>query len=149
MTIRHPKLLLLFTALFIASCSNSSRHEPVSLTAYDGSSITIDNESSMTLLFFFSMSNPVAIGEFNKLQSKIDEDVESVAIAMHVDRPPNITILQQKTLIPIVIDSGNKASSQFEVDLTPSLLLLKEGAILLRQRGSMDYDIVNQTIRNN
>ena len=78
----------------------------------------------------------------------MDEAADSVAIAMHVDRPPNITIMQQRTLVPIVIDDANRISAAFgNIDLTPTLILVNKGKIRLQQYGRIDFDTVNNTIQ--
>jgi len=49
--------------------------------------------------------------------------------------------------VPIVIDEGKRISGAFgDVDFTPTLILVKEGKILLRQQGRLDYDAINATI---
>lgn len=149
MPMRALSLLLLVIALVTgASCSNNSPYSNISFAATDGERVEFNQNTPLTLLFFFSMSNPVAIGEFKRLSESIYIDgADIIAVAMDVDRPPNVAILQQETLIPVAIDDQNRISSHFGgVELTPALLLLKNGKVLQRQSGAIDYESVNAQI---
>jgi hypothetical protein len=66
---------------------------------------------------------------------------------MHADRPPNVLDMQQRTLVPIVIDTDGSIAQAFGgIGLTPALFLVREGKILLHQEGRLDYDAINATI---
>ena len=141
-----PSLFLLFTTL-LAGCSEKPDAPLLTLRSVEGTSIRIGPETPLTALFFFSMSNPVAIGAFERLPDEIHRGADTVGIALHVDRPPNVLDMQQRTLVPIVIDSDGSIAKAFGgIGLTPSLTLIKEGKILLHQEGRLDYDAINATI---
>jgi hypothetical protein len=132
----------------LASCSNQPEVPRLSLISVDGTVIEIDEESPLTALLFFSASNPVALGALDRLPEELDEATDSVAIAMHVDRPPNITIMQQRTLVPIVIDEASRISEAFgNINLTPTLILVEKGKIHLQQHGRINFDAINEVIR--
>ena len=132
----------------LASCGDQPQVPRLSLTSVDGTVIEIDDESPLTVLFFFSVSNPVAVGVLDRLPDEVDEAADSIAIAMHVDRPPNVTILQQRTLIPIVIDEASRISEAFgNISLTPSLILVNKGKIHLQQHGRINFDAINEVIQ--
>lgn len=129
---------------WLISCSNQHDAPSLTLTSVEGTSIELNEKTPLTALFFFSVSNPVALGALDRLPDKLDETADLIAIAMHVDRPPNIIIMQQRTLVPIVIDEANRITEAFGgVQLTPTLILVNRGKILLHQRGRLDYDAVN------
>ncbi|MGB5641736.1 MAG: hypothetical protein WBO16_01455, partial [Gammaproteobacteria bacterium] len=74
---------------------------------------------------------------------------DSIAIAMHVNRPPNITIMQQRTLVPIVIDEADRISEAFgSIELTPALILVRKGRILVKQQGRLDFEVINRVIHD-
>ena len=134
--------------LLLAGCSNHPDAPTLSVTSVDGTIIELNDGAPMTVLFFFSLGNPVALGAFERLPDQLDDAVDVVGIAMHVDRPPNILSVQQKTLVPIVIDESSRIAEAFGgVDLTPTLILVERGSVLLRQRGQLDYDAVNAYVR--
>jgi len=140
--------LCFWLGLSLSGCSDHPDVPKLTLTGVDGTIIEINEESPLTALFFFSVSNPVAIGTLDRLPDELDEAADSVAIAMHVDRPPNITIMQQRTLVPIVIDDANRISAAFgNIELTPTLILVNKGKIRLQQYGRIDFDTVNNTIQ--
>lgn len=140
-------MIFLLLSLLLNSCSNQPDAPAIKFTGVDGTSIDLDDNTPLTALFFFSVSNPVALGALDRLPDELDEAVDSVAIAMHVDRPPNVHDMQHRTLVPIVIDEANQISTAFGgIDLTPSLILVDKGKILLHQRGQLDYDAVNSLI---
>ena len=86
-------------------------------------------------------------GAFGLVCDPVAAVADTVGIAMHVDRPPNVLDMQQRTLVPIVIDSDGSLAKAFGgIGLTPSLILVKEGKILLHQEGRLDYDAINATI---
>lgn len=130
--------------VLLTGCTDKPAAPALTLTSVDGTIIELDESSSLTVVFFFSMSNPVALGAFDRLPDLLDASFDSVAIAMHVDRPPNVIAMQQRTLVPIVIDDSNRIAEAFGgIDLTPTLILVDNGKILLLQRGSLDYAAVN------
>ena len=132
----------------LTSCGDQPQVPRLSLTSVDGTVIEIDDRLPLTVLFFFSASNPVALGVLDRLPEELDETADTVAIAMHVDRPPNITIVQQRTLIPIVIDETDRISEAFgNINLTPSLILVDKGKIHLQQHGRINFDAINEVIQ--
>ena len=138
----------LWLSLSLTSCSDHPNVAGLTLSSVDGTVVEINEETPLTALFFFSVSNPVAVGTLDRLPDELDEAADSIAIAMHVDRPPNVTILQQRTLVPIVIDDANRISEHFgNIDLTPTLILVNGGRIHLQQQGRIDFDKVNNAIR--
>lgn len=140
-------LLLLLLAILLHGCSEKPDAPLLTLGSVEGTVIELGPQTPLTALFFFSMSNPVALGAFERLPEKIHGNAETVGIAMHVDRPPNVLDMQQRTLVPIVIDHDGTVSQAFGgVGLTPALYLVKEGKILLHQQGRLDYDAINATI---
>ncbi|MGD8235124.1 MAG: hypothetical protein PVG47_06150 [Chromatiales bacterium] len=145
-----PVLLIALFALFLTllpGCSGKPDAPLLTLRSIEGTSVELGPETPLTALFFFSMSNPVALGAFERLPDKIHGSADTVGIAMHVDRPPNVLDMQQRTLVPIVIDSDGSLAKAFGgIGLTPSLILVKEGKILLHQEGRLDYDAINATI---
>ncbi|OOZ42687.1 hypothetical protein [Solemya elarraichensis gill symbiont] len=138
-------------ALLLLSCSNTTPYPALQLSTYEGESIELDQNTPLTLLYFFSMSNPVSIGELYKLHKNIlDEEIDIIAIAIQVDRPPNVAIIQRKLLIPIVIDNDNRISPEFGgMQLTPAIKLIKTGNVLYSDDGSIDYEVLNELIANN
>ena len=139
--------LALSFGVLMASCSNYANAPVMTLTGVEGTVIELNANTPMTAIFFFSMSNPVAIGAFNRLSENLDDAVDTVAIAMHVDRPPNVYNMQQRTLIPVVIDDAGRIAEAFGgIDLTPTLILIDKGKILLHQRGQLDYRAINTII---
>jgi hypothetical protein len=145
-----PALFIVLIALFVTllpGCSEKPDAPLLTLRSVEGTSIELGPETPLTAIFFFSMSNPVALGAFERLPDKIYDNTDTVGIALHVDRPPNVLDMQQRTLVPIVIDSDGSIEKAFGgIGLTPSLLLVKEGKILLHQEGRLDYDAINATI---
>jgi hypothetical protein len=142
----------IFLATFLlASCSNTTPYPSLQMSTYEGERIELDQNTPLSLLYFFSMSNPVSIGELYKLhQNILDEDVDIIAVATQVDRPPNVAIIQRKLLIPIVIDNDNRISPIFGgMQLTPAIKLLKMGEVLHSQDGSIDYKTLNTRIADN
>jgi hypothetical protein len=143
-------LILLLFALFatlLPGCSDKPDAPSLTLGSVEGESIELGPDTPLTALFFFSMSNPVALGAFERLPEKLHGNAGSVGIALHVDRPPNVLDMQQRTLVPIVIDSDGSIAKAFGgIGLTPALYLVKEGKILLHQQGRLDYDAINATI---
>lgn len=138
-----PAMLAL---IFLSACGKPEAPS-LALSSVEGTSIELNDKTPLTALFFFSISNPVAIGAFERLWDRIDSRADTVGIAMNVDRPPNILDMQQRTLVPIVIDEEKRVSAAFGgIELTPTLILVKEGKILLRQQGRLDYDAINATI---
>jgi protein-disulfide isomerase len=133
--------------ILMACCSNYVDTPVMTLTGVDGTVIELNANTPITAVFFFSMSNPVALGAFNSLPENLGDAVDNVAIAMHVDRPPNVYTMQQRTLIPIVIDENGRIAKAFGgINLTPSLMLIDKGRILLHQRGQLDYQATNAII---
>ncbi len=145
-----PFLFIALFALFVTllpGCSEKPDAPTLTLRSVEGASIELGPETPLTALFFFSMSNPVALGAFDRLPERIHGNADTVAIALHVDRPPNVLDMQQRTLVPIVIDRDGSIAKAFGgIGLTPSLVLVKEGKILLHQQGRLDYDAINATI---
>ena len=138
------RLILILAGALLAACSNYPDSPRLTLTSVDGSIIEINENTPLTALFFFQMSNPVAIGAFERIQNELDESIEIVGIAMQVDRPPNIASMQQRMImIPIVIDEGEIADAFGGIDLTPVLILIENGRLLLHQRGRLNYDAIN------
>ena len=141
-------LALALGGILLSSCSDYPELPVLTLTSVDGTIIELDANTPLTALLFISVSNPVAIGALGKLPERLDDAADSVAIAMHVDRPPNVQYMQQGTLVPIVIDEANRIADAFGgVELTPTLILVDEGRILFHQRGNLDYDAINGIIR--
>jgi hypothetical protein len=139
--------LVLLLSILMTSCSNYPEAPVLTLTSVEGTIIELNANTPMTAVFFFSMGNPVALGAFNRLPENLDDAVDSVAIAMYVDRPPNVYNIQQRTLVPVVIDEAGHIASAFGgIDLTPTLILIDKGRILLHQRGQLDYEAVNAII---
>ena len=137
------RLILLFSVL-VTSCSNYPDSPRLALTSVDGATIDLNKNTPLTALFFFQMSNPVAIGAFEQIQEKLDDSIEIIGIAMQVDRPPNVVSMQQRmVMVPIVIDEGEIAQAFGGIDLSPVLILVQNGRLLLHQRGRLDYDAVN------
>ena len=146
------RLTRLITALVLAGtllsgCSKDPKIPALTLSSVDGTIIELDENTPMTALLFFSMSNPVALGALDRLPQDLNDAADSVAIALHVDRPPNVAYLQQRTLVPIVIDETHRIAAAFGgVDLTPTLILVNKGRILHRQRGQLDYTAINRIV---
>jgi hypothetical protein len=46
-------------------------------------------------------------------------------------------------MVPIVIDEGEIADAFGGIDLTPVLILIENGRLLLHQRGRLNYDAIN------
>ena len=139
--------LMLLLAILLGSCSNYPDAPALTLTSVEGTTIEVNANTPMTAVFFFSMSNPVALGAFDRLPENIDNAADTVAIAVHVDRPPNVYNIQQRTLVPVVIDETGRIAEAFGgIDLTPTLILIDKGRILLRQRGQLDYKVINTVI---
>jgi hypothetical protein len=119
----------------------------MTLRSVEGTTIELNSQTPLTAVFFFSMSNPVALGAFDRLPDEIHGAAETLGIALHVDRPPNVLDMQQRTLVPIVIDSDGSIAQAFGgIELTPALYLVREGKILFQQQGQLDYDAINATI---
>ena len=132
----------------LAGCDGRPDVPRLTLTSIDGTVVELTDSTPLTALFFFSMSNPVALGAFEGLSDQLDDAVDAVGIAMHVDRPPNVLNVQRNTLVPIVIDESSRIAEAFGgVDLTPTLVLVDRGSVLLRQRGRLDYGAVNAHAR--
>lgn len=144
-------LSIFLVALLLLSCSNTTPYPSLQMSTYEDESIEIDQYTPLTLLYFFSMSNPVAIGELYKLHKNIiDEEIDIIAIATQVDRPPNVAIIQRKLLIPIVIDNEDRISPALGgMQLTPAIKLIKKGQILHSDDGSIDYEVLNALIADN
>ena len=141
-------MTILLASILLASCSDRPKVPKLTLTSVGGSTIELNENTPLTALFFFSMNNPVALGAFNNFPDQLDDTADSYAIAMHVDRPPNVVDMQQRTLVPIVIDETNRIAEAFGgINLTPTLILLNKGKVLLHQRGQLDYVAVNTIIR--
>ena len=103
--------------------------------------------SPRTAAALLGVAAAVALGAFDRLPDKIHKNAETVGIAMHADRPPNVLDMQQRTLVPIVIDTDGSIAQAFGgIGLTPALFLVREGKILLHQEGRLDYDAINATI---
>ena len=141
-------IFIFLITLLISSCSKTTPHPVLQMTTYEGEYIELNQNTSLTLLYFFSMSNPVSIGELYRLdQNILDEEIDIIAIATQVDRPPNVAIIQRKLLIPIVIDNDNRISPAFGgMQLTPAIKLIKTGKLLHSQDGPIDYEVINQQI---
>jgi hypothetical protein len=138
------RIINILVSALIISCSNYPDSPQLTLSSIDGSKIEINENTPLTALFFFQMSNPVAIGAFERIQNELDDSIEIVGIAMQVDRPPNVVSMQQRMImVPIVIDEGEIAQVFGGIDLTPVLILIENGRLLLHQRGRLDYDAVN------
>ncbi|OOZ75151.1 hypothetical protein BOW50_12280 [Solemya velum gill symbiont] len=142
---------ILLAALLLLSCSNTTPYPALQMSTYEGETIELDNETPLTLLFFFSMSNPVSIGAlYNLHQHVLDDEIDIIAIATQVDRPPNVAIIQRKLLIPIVIDNDDRISPTFGgMQLTPAIKLIKMGEILHSQDEPIDYEALNELIADN
>jgi len=141
-------LSIMLISTWLTSCGNQPDAPALTLTSVDGTSIELNEHTPLTALLFFSVSNPVALGAFDRLPDELDDTADSIAIAMHVDRPPNISILQQRTLVPIVIDEANRIAEAFGgIHLSPTLILVNKGKILLQQRGRLDYAAANAVIQ--
>ena len=141
--------LLIFIASLPAGCSKHTQVPALQLTAYDGTTIELDEKSPLTVLFFFSMSNPVSIGALDRLSDVISAPIDIIAIAKDVDRPPNVVYIQQRMLIPIVIDENKDITKAFGgIDFTPALLLVNKGRVIFKVEGDIDYSAVNNTIKN-
>jgi hypothetical protein len=139
-------IVMLFTTL-LPGCGEKPDAPVMMLRSVEGTTIELNNQTSLTAVFFFSMSNPVALGAFDRLPDKIHGAAETLGIALHVDRPPNVLDMQQRTLVPIVIDSDGSIAQAFGgIELTPALYLVREGKILFQQQGQLDYDAINATI---
>jgi hypothetical protein len=139
-------IVMLFTTL-LPGCGEKPDAPVMTLGSVEGTTIELNNQTSLTAVFFFSMSNPVALGAFDRLPDKIHGAAETLGIALHVDRPPNVLDMQQRTLVPIVIDSDGSIAQAFGgIELTPALYLVREGKILFQQQGQLDYDAINATI---
>ena len=137
------RLIVLFSVL-VTSCSNYPGAPRLTLTSVDGTTIELNKNTPLTALFFFQMSNPVAIGAFEQIQDELDDSIEIIGIAMQVDRPPNVVSMQQRMImVPIVIDNGEIAQAFGGIELSPVLILVQNGRLLLHQRGRLDYDAVN------
>ena len=137
-------IFLLACCVLSVSCTNYPEAPVLTLNSVDGTTIELNENAPLTALFFFQMSNPVAIGAFERIQEQLDGSIDVVGIAMQVDRPPNVLSMQQRNImVPIVIDDGTIAKRFGGIDLTPTLILVEKGSILLNQRGSLDYDAVN------
>ena len=147
---RHlANLAVLLTASALFSCTSAPDAPELTLSGVDGSRIEINHDTPLTAVYFFSVTNPVALGALHRLADELDTDVDAVAIALDVDRPPNISILQQQILIPIVIDEANRVGKAFGgIQLTPTLILVDRGKILLRQQGRIDVTVVNKRARS-
>ena len=50
---------------------------------------------------------------------------------------------QRMIMVPIVIDEGEIADAFGGIDLTPVLILIENGRLLLHQRGRLNYDAIN------
>ena len=138
-------LAVLLTASALSSCTSAPDGPDLTLSGVDGSRIEINQDTGLTAVFFFSVTNPVALGALQRLADELDTGVDAVAIALDVDRPPNISILQQQILIPIVIDEANRVGKAFGgIQMTPTLILVDSGKILLRQQGRIDLTVVNK-----
>jgi hypothetical protein len=141
------RALALLALILLTACGGKPDAPALTMTSVEGATIELNEKTPLTALFFFSISNPVAIGAFERLPDRIDSRAETVGIAMHVDRPPNVLDMQQRTLVPIAIDEGGRIAEAFGgIALTPTLILVREGKILLHQQGQLDYDAVNATI---
>ena len=139
-------IFLLFTTL-LPGCGKKPDAPVMTLASVEGATIELNSQTPLTAVFFFSMSNPVALGAFDRFPDSIHRAAETVGIALHVDRPPNVLDMQQRTLVPIVIDSDGSIAQAFGgIELTPALYLVREGKILLHQQGQLDYDAMNATI---
>ena len=140
-------LAAVLAGVALTGCDSRPQVPRLSLTSVDGTSIELDNSTPLTAVYFFSVSNPVALGALYRLPDELDEAADSVAIAMHVDRPPNVEHMQQSTLVPIVIDEAERIAAAFGgIDLTPTLILIDRGSILLQQRARLDYEEINTII---
>ncbi|MGB5279322.1 MAG: hypothetical protein WBP02_19480 [Gammaproteobacteria bacterium] len=142
-------LFVIFICIPLSACSDQPDSPQLTLTSVDGTIIELDDQSPLTALFFFSVSNPVALGALYRLSDELDDAADSIAIAMHVNRPPNITITQQRTLVPIVIDEADRISEAFgSIELTPALILVRKGRILVKQQGRLDFEVINRVIHD-
>lgn len=141
------RFLSLLTIMLANGCDAPPQVPRLNLTAVDGSSIEIDQTTPLTAVYFFSVSNPVALGALYRLPDELDDTADSVAIALNVDRPPNVAHMQENILVPIVIDEANRIAEAFGgIDITPALLLIDNGEILLRQHARLDYEEINTII---
>ncbi|MGD9255807.1 MAG: hypothetical protein PVF23_08570 [Chromatiales bacterium] len=139
-------IVMLFTTL-LPGCGEKPDAPVMMLRSVEGTTIELNSQTPLTAVFFFSMSNPVALGAFDRLPDEIHGAAETLGIALHVDRPPNVLDMQQRTLVPIVIDSDGSIAQAFGgIELTPALYLVREGKILFQQQGQLDYDAINATI---
>ena len=144
---KHLTLLIVMMTILMTSACGKAPAPTLTLTSVENVTIELNEQTPVTALFFFSMSNPVALGAFDRLPDKIHKNAETVGIAMHADRPPNVLDMQQRTLVPIVIDTDGSIAQAFGgIGLTPALFLVREGKILLHQEGRLDYDAINATI---
>ena len=140
-------MIVVLAGTVLASCDNRPKVPRLQLTGVDGSHVELDQNTPLTALYFFSVSNPVALGALYRMPDQLDEAADSIAIAMNVDRPPNVQHMQQQLLVPIVIDEANRIADAFGgIDLTPTLILIDKGQILLRQRATLDFDEINGLI---
>ena len=135
------------TAAALAGCDNRPQVPRLDLTSVDGTSIELNDSTPLTAVYFFSVSNPVALGALYRLHEELDDAADSVAIALNVDRPPNVEHMRQDTLVPIVIDEAGRFATAFGgIDLTPTLILIDKGSVLLQQRARLDYEEINTII---
>ena len=138
------RTILLSFCIILVNCSKYPDAPVLTLKTVDDSIIELNESTPLTALFFFQMSNPIAIGAFEKIQEQLDDAIDVVGIAMQVDRPQNVVSMQQRmVMVPIVIDDGEIAEAFGGIDLTPVLILIENGSQLLHQRGQLDYDAVN------
>ena len=78
-----PVLLIALFALFLTllpGCSGKPDAPLLTLRSIEGTSVELGPETPLTALFFFSMSNPVALGAFERLPDKIHGSADTVGI---------------------------------------------------------------------
>ena len=81
---KHLTLLIVMMTILMTSACGKAPAPTLTLTSVENVTIELNEQTPVTALFFFSMSNPVALGAFDRLPDKIHKNAETVGIAMHV-----------------------------------------------------------------
>lgn len=75
-------IFLLFTTL-LPGCGEKPDAPVITLGSVEGATIELNSQTPLTAVFFFSMSNPVALGAFDRFPDSIHRAAETVGIALH------------------------------------------------------------------
>jgi peroxiredoxin len=141
---------LALTVIVVGACSAPSGGDAapdVTFQTLDDASIRLaDRRGSPTLIVFFSLNNPLALGEIDRLMPLLDDyadlGLELVCVARSDDRPELVrTVVHHNGyLTPFAMDPDNRLAKAFgAVGATPAVFLVSpDGRMVFSHTGALD-----------